>query len=663
MSSHINVEKAVGALSSKELIQCPSKEEYPYLRYLNPKQRLAASRMEGNYLVIAGPGTGKTHTLAYRVVHLVKSGVDPKVIVVITFTRKAGNELKHRISLLLPEASLGFIGTFHAFSNHISMRAGGASPISKFRLLDQEDDIQVHKLVMAEFGEFNKKVRASQLQKVISYCNNTKLSVEDYVKTYDVRRFKDDIENLVAYKTKYEQYKTEHMLANYDDIILLMSKYLEKTGEKKTAIPYEYLMIDEYQDTNQMQLEFIHELDIKNIMAIGDDFQGIYAFRGADHRIILNFYNDFEDAQMIKLTENYRSTSPIIEYINQTVMRSNLGYQKELKLTRDHEGNAQVISGQSLSEHKAFILDNIKANRKKTHALIYRYNKNRTVFEKALIEEKIEYSVYGGIRLLERRHIKDILAFLMVYLNRRDVVSFNRILTMVPGVGPKTASRLIKSEMKDFRGLSGGKLDLLWQIRDILEKPEAKEKLFDKAVRFYFTIYEHVSSEFYTKDEIKEDFKMVKELLETYESLHNFIINLILDPVIDMHQGEHPKVILTTIHSAKGLEFDYVYYFHTHEWFRNYDVEKMEEDRRLFYVGISRAKDQLYVFDHTDFERSFEEVLRDFENTDAEEIKRLNEAKMAKQKAELLERAKPIEEKPVVSRDKMMGKFSALRKK
>lgn len=469
------------------------------------------------------------------------------------------------------------------------------------------------------------------------------MDIETYINTFDLHDYKDDIENLKTYQVKYAAYKVDHMLANYDDMITLVARYLEKEQNSKVTEAFEYLMIDEYQDTNQMQLDFIRQLNIKNVMAIGDDFQGIYAFRGADHRIILNFYNDFEDAKMIKLVENYRSQSSIIDKINRTVEKSQLGYQKALEITQEGHGNASIISGESLNKHKDFILNNIKNNRQDTHALIYRYNKHRTVFEKALIQEQIEYSVYGGIRLLERRHVKDVLAFLMVYLNRRDVVSFNRILNLVPGVGPKTAQRLIVTELNDFSRLSGEKLNLLMTIRQLLTSRLQKNELFDKVCAFYFSIFEHVASEFYTRDEIADDFKLIKELLNQYESLHNFIINLILDPVVDMHQGKNPKVILTTIHSAKGLEFDQVYYFHTHDWYRNYDLEKLEEDRRLFYVGISRAKHQLYIFDHTEFKRDFESILRDFEN-----------GTMIQEPVK--------EEKPVASKQEMMSKFKSLRK-
>lgn len=609
-----DINKAIDALSKRDISDMKLVYKEDFLNKLNHEQRVAATRKEGDYLVIAGPGSGKTHTLAYRVVYLVKNNVDPQSIVVITFTRKAGRELKERINHLLPNTALGFVGTFHAFSHYISTKLGNSSPISGFRLLDPEDDVQVHKLVMADFREFNKKIRPKRLQKIISYCNNTQLSVKDYVKEFDLKELDSDVENLEDYRNEYEKYKAGHLLANYDDMIQNVTKYLKANGSKKVTANFEYLMVDEYQDTNQMQLDFIKKLNIQNTMAIGDDFQGIYAFRGADHRIILNFINDFNDAKMIKLKDNYRSTGEIVDYVNKTVERSNLGYHKQFRVVKQEKGGAEVVSGRSLEEHKTFILEKIKKYPNKTHALIYRYNKNRTVFEKAFIEENIEYSVYGGIRLLERKHVKDVLAFLMVYLNRLDIVSFNRLLTLLPGIGPKTARKIIDTRLDDVSFVSSNNRQALLDMKGILDSRINKEDLFKNVCDFYFSIYEHVESEAYTKDDIKDDFKLIKELLVTYDSLNNFIINLILDPVVDMHKGDKPKVILTTIHSAKGLEFDKVYYFHTHDWYKNFDVESLEEDRRLFYVGISRAKENLYVFDHTGYSRSFDDILKDFDN-------------------------------------------------
>ena len=615
MKSTIEITKAIEALSNNELVTLEdSYKKLPYLGQLNEGQKIAATRQEGNFLVIAGPGTGKTHTLIYRVLHMIKSGTDPKTIVIITFTRKAGNELKYRLNHLLANTSLGFVGTFHAFANHISQLIGSASPISKFRLLDTEDDVQVHKLVLADYKNFYKNIRAKRLQKIISYCCNTGLSVSQYIAKFDIRDLSEDVENIEAYRHIYEMYKVDHLMANYDDMITLISRYLEKDDGIKVTAAFDYLMIDEYQDTNKMQLDFVKGLKIPNVMAIGDDFQGIYAFRGADHRIILNFYNDFDQAKMIKLTKNYRSDKTIVAWVNDTVERSKLGYHKTLSPAKEALGQVKVISGASLEEHKVFILDRIKAEPNKTHALIYRFNKNRTVFEKALISENIDYVVYGGVRLLERKHIKDILSFLMVYLNRRDVVSYSRILTMLPGVGGKTAKRLIKTDLEDMSHLKGEKYNRIKTIKDLLASQEDKEALLKRTIDFYFSIYEAIESEYYTIEEIEDDFKLIQEMLETFDSLENFIINIILDPVVDLRKGKKPKVVLTSIHSAKGLEFDNVYYFHTHDWFKNYDLEQLEEDRRLFYVGISRAKEHLFVFDHTEVKRDYQAILRDFDS-------------------------------------------------
>ncbi|QUI25396.1 ATP-dependent helicase [Vallitalea pronyensis] len=616
MRSNDEIRNSIEAFSARELTELEdSLSDNWYLEKLNIGQKIAATRKEGNFLVIAGPGTGKTHTLAYRVLHMIKTGTDLSKVVVITFTRKAGNELKYRINQLMPNTELGFVGTFHGFANHISQMNGKQSPISKFRLLDAEDDRQVHSLVMTDYRGFSKPIRAGRIQKLISYCVNTDMTPQEYIKKFDLRNLMDDGDAIEAYRKVYERYKVEHMLANYDDMILKISHFMDHK-ENRLPLPYKYLMIDEYQDTNKMQLDFIKKLNIPNVMAIGDDFQGIYSFRGADHKIILNFYRDFEDAKMIKLTRNYRSVPEIVNRVNQTVEASKLGYQKVLISAKDMSGYVEVVPGNTLESHRDFVISKIKEKPEESHALIYRYNKHRTVFEKALINEGIDYAVYGGVRLLERKHIKDVLAFLMVYLNRRDVVSYNRILTIYPGIGPKTAKRLMKYELKDTDRLNDEKTAFVGQVRDILTTTVNKDELLSLVIKLYMSIYDLIESDYYTVSDVKDDFQLLTDLLQSYESLENFIINLILDPVVDLKKGKNPKVILTTIHSAKGLEFENVYYFHSHDWYKNYDLEQTEEDRRLFYVGISRAKNNLYVFDHTDVPRPFESILKDFEKID-----------------------------------------------
>lgn len=613
VKSSEEIQQSIKALSERELTNLEAHYRHiPYLKGLNSGQQIAATRLEGNYLVIAGPGTGKTHTLVYRVLHMIKSGTDPQAIVVITFTRKSGNELIYRINQLLPNTSLGFVGTFHGFANHLSLMIGRESPLSKFRLLDSSDDVQVHNHVLADTNHFEEPVRAGRLQKIISYCSNTGLSVADYIKKFRVKNLNGQAQAIEAYRKDYEKYKVDHLLTSYDDMIIKMSHYMESEADR-IDLPYKFLMIDEYQDTNRMQLDFIKSIGIPNTMAIGDDFQGIYAFRGADHRIILNFYNDFEKAAMIKLIENYRSTPTIVDWVNLTVEASSQGYHKALTSNKSIPGTVAMMAGGWSEDNITFILDQIQSKKTSTHAIIYRYNKQRTVFEKAMIDQEIDYVIYGGVRVLERKHIKDVLAFLMVHLNRRDIVSYNRILTIYPGIGPKTARRLIKSDLLDTSGLNAEKSTFVEAVRKLVSSRTDKEVMLSAICEYYKTLYQVIGSDYYTVEEVGEDFTMLMELLKTYSSLENFITNLILDPSWDYKKGTRPRVVLTTIHSAKGLEFDHVYYFHSHNWYNNYDRTRIEEDRRLFYVGISRAKEALYVMDYTDTIRPFQALLKDFE--------------------------------------------------
>ena len=244
MKSTASIQESISALTEREITVLEDHlRNKTYLKNLNEGQQIAATRKEGNFLVIAGPETGKTHTLAYRVLHMLKTRTDPASIVVITFTRKAGNELKYRLNQLMPNVDLGFVGTFHGFANHLSQMMGTSSPISKFRLLDSEDDVQVHNYVMSDLKKFSKPIREGRLQKIISYCSNTGMSVEEFITKFDERRLMDDIEAIEEYRQLYERYKVEHMLANYDDMIVKISHHMASDSQS-LKLPYQFLMID-----------------------------------------------------------------------------------------------------------------------------------------------------------------------------------------------------------------------------------------------------------------------------------------------------------------------------------------------------------------------------------------------------------------------------------
>ncbi len=592
--------------------------DHIYLNTLNDRQVIAATREEGNYLTIAGPGSGKTHTLVYRVLYLLDKGHDPSSIVLTTFTRKAADEIKYRIkSFLGEEIELGFVGTIHSLANHINTTQGKLSPLSSFRILDTEDDIQVHKIVKNPKDFVTKGMTVKSLQKLCSFADNNMISISECVDQIGTLKQQGDKEGIVKHYQNCVEYKLNNKLFNYDDLIRYMIKFLENSP---IDYKYKFLMVDEYQDTNPLQFEFIKTLNIQNIMAIGDDFQGIYRFRGADHRIILNFYNDFSNPQLIVLTKNYRSTSNIVDIINKTVENSKLGYKKQLDAVSNQEGKFELKSGVSNNEIslvKTFIdsaVENTKLN--KTTALIYRYNKDRNSVERELIKQKLDYVIYGGIRFLERKHVKDTLAFLLVKFNNRDVISFIRILTLLEGVGPKKAEQLMKSNIDIIDKTNLKTHTALKSYKKIIYSDDDFKVTYQKIIKLYISIVDVDNNLYYTKNEILDDLKSINELLMCYESFTVFLNDLVLNPVRDKHKGKKKDVVLTTIHSAKGLEFDDVHYIHSSKFTHSYDIEDLEEDRRMFYVGISRAKTSLNIYDFSSYqERSFEQLLLDFENT------------------------------------------------
>lgn len=619
VNGYSGIIESINKLKENRITKLESKfDGIEYLASLNYEQKIAATRMDGNYLVMAGPGTGKTHTLVYRVLFLIRNNIDPSQIVIITFTRKAANQLKERIADFLPKVSLGFVGTFHSFAIHLGMKYR-SDAYSKYRMLDDEDDISIHKILKVNYN-FNNNFKASTLKKICSYCANTLLTIRDYIEMNGPEVYLSDLEQLVEYKKKYIKYKQEHGLITFDDMISKSSEIMEKVNGKHS---YKYLMIDEYQDTNQLQLEFIHNLRIPNLMVIGDDFQSIYRFRGADNKIILNFYNEFKNSKSIYLVKNYRSDCKIIECINLAVKNSKLGYIKELESTTNDDGKVKILS---TKEEYDGIFDEIEKYPDKSHAIIYKFNRDRTIFEKELIQRHLNYVVYGGIRLLERKHIKDVLAFLLSNANHRDQLSLLRIVRIVPSIGEIRAARIVKSNFTNLSQINSQATKKIKLIKNLVYSTEDFHIIFIKVCEFYMNLVENIENEYYTLEEIKQDFNLIKEIMVNYTNLFRFIMEIVINPNRDKLSKRICKstfkgntiqkfdVVLSTIHSVKGLEFDFVYHKHIFNWFDNYDLETAEESRRLFYVAISRAKHTLYILDDNDIgKRTYEQILTDFD--------------------------------------------------
>lgn len=588
--------KAIKSLEKKEIKESSSPIDFGYLKGLNEAQKIASTRMEGNYLVIAGPGAGKTHTLLYRVVHMINMGVSAQEICIVTFTRKAANQLKERIKRVLPEVELGFIGTIHSLAYTLINR----SLKSGTRLIDPEDDKLVLKLAITEHSlNLPSRTRVSTVLKVIDYSAVTMKSIEESL----VDLNKEDIspKTMQDIFSAYKKYKEINGYVNYSDVIALAS------GADRGYL--NYLMIDEYQDTDPLQLHMIKMLNFPNVMAIGDDFQSIYSFRGADNKIILNFGEHFSKAKVIKLNINYRSTSEIVAAENVVSDATDYGYKKKLISNRGiSKLPVQFPDIDNGVEDYIFrkIIEFRKNCEKGSVAVMYRYNRRRTSIEALLIKNKIDYVVYGGFRLLERKHIKDIFAILLVNKNKNDFIPYLRALTLLDGIGEVSAKKLINNEMNSSR-------KEVQQLRKILFVDYSDiSSLLRDSEKFYLSLESVLIKSNYPREEIEEDFRLINDLAKNYQSIPNFISDIILDSNTDKWSSRERKarVVLTTIHSAKGLEFDQVHFLYDPSF--EYTVDKAEENRRLFYTAISRAKNGLYIYDLWR-RKTINEVIRDFE--------------------------------------------------
>ena len=589
--------KAIKQLEQSEIKKMSTPINLNYLEKLNDSQKIAATCLDGNYLVIAGPGAGKTHTLIYRVVHLIKSGVSAKELCIVTFTRKAANQMKYRITTILPGIELGFVGTIHSLAYTLIRRGVG----TKERIIDPEDDLMVLKLVISE-GNFNipSRTQLRTLHKIFDYMSLTMRSMEKTL--VDLNREEMNQDDLMKIYNAYTDYKKKNGYINYSDCIAL-AKGADR-GELK------YLMVDEFQDTDPLQLSMFKSLKFPNVMAIGDDFQSIYSFRGADNTIILKFGQHFNNAKVIKLNVNYRSSKEIVDLENFVTNKSDYGYKKDLISYTGNSGYPIRYFDYNI-ERKNFIIDRIMNYNKKevndSIAVIYRYNRRKSEIESQLIQNKIDYVVYGGIRLLERKHIKDLFAILLANKNKNDFIPYMRALTLIDGIGEVTAKKLIEN------GMNSQKLDVQ-SLRIILfnEYTDINKVIID-AEQFYLSLDSVLRKSNYTLEEIKEDFNLIKGMAKNYKDISNFISDIIFDSSQDKwsNQEKRAKVVLTTIHSAKGLEFDEVHFIYDAEI--QYTSLKQEENRRLFYTAISRAKNNLFIYDSWG-RKSIEEIITDFQN-------------------------------------------------
>lgn len=600
---------------------------------LNEQQKYAATFNGKHLLVLAGAGTGKTRTIIARAKHLIQSGVNPKRILILSFTRKSAAEIVERISTELPSTkSEGLIGsTFHSWCMAIIQNNPDIFPQASYTLLDREDQESCFRLLCGrKWGHKNKndeKVAPKSIVDIYSYMANAQCSLSDAIrmKMYNnapaTLNVDDDNEVLKGVIVMYLDYKRSRKYIDYDDILLIVSKYLKRNEELRKHIAglYDHILVDEMQDTNPLQYELLSSFyEDCHLFCVGDDAQSIYAFRGADFNTIHKFSEIVAGAEVCKLTINYRSTQEILDLANWVIGNSPLNYDKKLIANRGSGEKPQILHWRDEWEEAENIalnlLDEFKIHGKKwgDNLVLSRSSWGMRKVEGSLIKHKIPYRIFGGSSLMQSRHIRDVVAPMRIVSNYLDEIAWSRYLQLWEGIGPVASAKIIGKVINEKNlddclfslmemNLQKEIADTLVQISNLQFDPanaitEALGVMFGRLKQIY-------------KDEWewrKDDFPILSEVAKKTGSISEFVSEYILDPQLDLYAKEGGKVddcvILSTIHSAKGLEADNVFIVNASS--KSYPTPKavlngedaIEEERRCLYVALTRAKNKLRIF-------------------------------------------------------------------
>ena len=597
-----------------------------YQKVLNPAQLKAVMTRDGSVLVIAGAGSGKTRTLVYRVARLVETGVAPENILLLTFTRKAAGEMLERAAGLADERCRHVSGgTFHSLAYRVLRNNANLLGFdNSFTILDRSDMEEAIQTLVREIRIETGSVRVpkrSTLANIISKAANLQIPVEALIRE-EYAQFLEFIPQANKLVQLYGDYKRENQIMDYDDLILFLRQLLSENEEIRESLSeqYRYIMVDEYQDTNAIQAEIVRWLALShhNIMVVGDDSQSIYSFRGAEYRNMFDFPALFPEAKTIKLEENYRSTQPILTFTNALMDQAYEKYTKCLFTKRSDGETPKVINTRYSPEQATFICRSIKdrisrGRSFKDFAVLFRAAYHSFDLEVELAREGIPFVKYGGFKFMESAHIKDLLAHLRVIVNRFDAVSWGRILRLIENIGQKK-SRAIIGWMRDNRchswkitewpGARKGDIglkDLSLLLKRLSARDLAPEKAIEYVIEYYDPILKNKFDDFPRRE---KDLEQLISMAGRYERLRNFLDDLTLEPPtspVDMYPGEKKDCLtLSTVHSAKGLEWPVVFIIWVMEGYfpsskANSNLAAIEEERRLMYVAATRARDELIM--------------------------------------------------------------------
>jgi DNA helicase II / ATP-dependent DNA helicase PcrA len=620
---------------------------------LNKEQQKVVYEGDGPCLVLSGPGSGKTRTLVYRTAYLLQNGVPPSRILLLTFTKKAAREMLSRIQSLFPFAEKEMEGgTFHHVGNIILKKYAEKLGYQKnFVILDEDDAKTVIKSILIEKQKLELP-KASVIQKIISLSKNSKISIEKIIENYFPYFSEDIVSEIEEVDKTYQTRKKKHNLMDFDDLLLNWAKLLsiKEVGEE-IANNFLYVMVDEYQDTNTIQDEIIKKISKKhkNILVVGDDAQSIYSFRAANIENIISFKEKYPQAKIFKLEANYRSVPEILDVANKVIENNEKKLDKKLYSTKEKGRNPVIVPLSNPIEQARYITNYLKNERdlSKT-AVLFRAHFHSVELEMELVKNKIPYILRGGVRFFEQFHVKDVVAFLRIYINYFDETSWKRILLRQEGIGEINSKRVIKRifEKESINELLLNKEDILSSFSSLKVK-EGIEKIFEllekgnsvnaseKINLFLKNFYNHyLDFSFDNAKERKGDLKRIVEISYKYEDLDEMISDFSLSEDFQKEEKSKNAVVLSTIHQAKGLEWETVFVISLREGgfphSKSLEENMIEEERRLFYVAITRCKENLFLtyplYDFRDKEVSIpsrflkEAGLIEIENYDDEEI-------------------------------------------
>ncbi|MBL7081293.1 MAG: ATP-dependent helicase [Candidatus Omnitrophica bacterium] len=600
---------------------------------LNPSQLAAVRAIRGPLLVIAGAGSGKTRVIEYRVLYLLENNIPPASILLLTFTRRAAHEMISRACRHNLHCSKVVGGTFHSFAYQtLKVYAKKLGIQANFIILDEADSCEAIRRCMARLGFENKKSRfprAQTIKDTISRSNNLGCPLEDVLKR-EYPHFVEYSHDLERIKKEYGQYKIKANYLDYDDLLICLKALLEKPQIRDVfREKYRFIMVDEYQDTNTLQgdITYLLSKDHQNVMVVGDDAQSIYGFRGATHKNIMEFPKRFPNARIIKLEENFRSTRRILDVANAVLANMKNKYAKCLFAAKGIEGlKPQVFLFQDGYKEAQMIAERILELRNEgvdltKQAILFRSAYVSIPLQTELSRRKIPFQVFGGLKFYETSHIRDVLAHLRVIVNPKDELAWMRGLTLLKGIGTKTAQLLVgkisksNNPIKVFefykKGYSFSKeLSRLGVfLKKVNFKKEDVSAYVEAVVNYYQPIFEVKFDDWHLR---ANDLEALKQIAGHYRKLRDLLVDLAVElPQVGVRQVA--PLTLSTIHSAKGLEWEVVFLVGIAEGllpisYTLDDEEEIEEEQRLFYVAVTRAKARLYFSLHYEgWRRGFEQ--------------------------------------------------------